>query len=132
MINNTKFIKTLAFFMSIIILFSSCASTTMIQSTPIGADLYLNGELVGKTPYKHKDMKIVGSTTDVRIEKEGFETLNTSFSRDEKVDVGAIIAGVFFLFPFLWTMKYKPVHSYDMKTSEVSKVSEKETKANIE
>jgi len=115
------------------LLFSSCASSTMIQSTPVGADVYLNGEHAGTTPYKHRDMKIVGSTTDVRIEKEGFETLQTSFSRDEKADIGAIIAGVFFLFPFLWTMRYKPVHSYEMKAIDTAKqsVSEKEIKTNL-
>ena len=114
------YIKSMAFFMSLTLLFSSCASSTMIQSTAVGAEVYLNGEHVGTTPYKHRDMKIVGATTDVRIEKEGFETLQTTFSKDEKADVGAIIGGVFFLFPFLWTMKYKPVHNYDMKTIDTT------------
>lgn len=96
-------------------LLSSCASTTMLQSAPPGARVYLNGESVGVTPYRHRDTKIVGATTEVRLEKEGYETLNTSFSRDEQADVGAIVGGIFFLFPFLWTMKYKPVHSYEMR-----------------
>ena len=48
--------------------------------------------------------------------KEGYETYNTSFSRDEQADVGAIIGGCFVLVPFLWTMKYKPVHSYELKS----------------
>jgi hypothetical protein len=105
----------------------------MIESNAVGAQVFLNGEKVGKTPYKHRDMKIVGSTTDVKLEKEGFETLQTSFSRDEKADVGAIIAGVFFLFPFLWTMKYKPVHNYEMKIANDVKqpVSETETQSNL-
>lgn len=123
----------MATFMVITLLFSSCASTTMIESNAVGAQVFLNGEKVGKTPYKHRDMKIVGSTTDVKLEKEGFETLQTSFSRDEKADVGAIIAGVFFLFPFLWTMKYKPVHNYEMKIANDVKqpVSETETQSNL-
>ena len=97
-----------------IILLSSCVSTTMIQSNPSGAKVYLNSETVGKTPYTHTDTKIVGSTTSLRIEKEGYETVNTSFSRNEQADVGAIIAGVFVLVPFLWTMKYKPTHTYEL------------------
>jgi len=56
----------------------------------------------------------VGSTNTVRLEKEGYETLNTSFSRNEEADVGAIIGGILVLIPFLWTMKYKPVHNYEM------------------
>ena len=96
------------------ILFSSCASTTMIQSLPSGAKVYLDGEAVGNTPYAHTDTKIVGTTTMVRIEKEGYETVNTSFSRNEEVDVGAIIGGIFVWIPFLWTMKYKPTHTYEL------------------
>jgi hypothetical protein len=48
------------------------------------------------------------------LEKEGYEPLNTIFSRNEEVDPGAIVGGVFFLFPFLWTMKYKPTHNYEL------------------
>ena len=99
------------------ILFTSCASTTMIQSNPSGAKVYLNGEAVGITPYAHRDTKIVGSTTTIKLEKEGFDSLNTSFSRDEEVDVGAIIGGLFILVPFLWTMKYKPLHTYELTSN---------------
>jgi len=107
-------LKTTSIILAGTILLSSCASTTMILSTPSGAKVYLNGEHVGKTPYSHTDTKIVGSTTTVRLEKEGYETYNTSFSRDEEADVGAIIGGIFVLVPFLWTMKYKPIHSYEL------------------
>lgn len=96
------------------ILFSSCGSSTMIQSSPGSAKLYLNGETVGNTPYTYRDSKIVGSTTTVKLEKEGYETLNTSYSKNEEADVGAIIGGIFFLFPFLWTMKYKPSRTYEL------------------
>ena len=99
------------------ILFTSCASTTVIQSNPSGAKVYLNGEPVGTTPYTHQDTKIVGSTTTVKLEKEGYESLNTSFSRNEEADIGAIIGGVFVWVPFLWTMKYKPMHTYELTPS---------------
>jgi len=99
----------------------------MLQSTPPGARVYLNGEPVGVTPYQHRDAKIVGATTEVRLEKEGYETVNTSFSRDEEADAGAIIGGIFLLFPFLWTMKYKPVHSYEMRPLSSLPVAEQAT-----
>lgn len=99
------------------VLLSSCASSTTIQSNPTGAKVYLNGEPVGVTPYTHTDTKIVGSTTQVRLEKDGYETLYTAFSRNEEADVGAIIGGVFLLVPFLWTMKYKPQRMFELKPS---------------
>ena len=107
-------IRALATFLAGAILFSSCASSTMIYSSPEGAKVYLNGEPVGNTPYLHTDTKIVGSTTTVRLEKEGYKPFHTTFSRDEEVDVGAIIGGIFVWVPFLWTMKYKASHTYEM------------------
>ncbi len=112
---NKKFIlKAVSLILGGIILFSSCASTTLIQSTPSGAKVYLDGEAVGETPYSLTDTKIVGSTTEVRLEKQGYKTFNTSISRNEKADVGAIIGGLLVLVPFLWTMKYKPTHTYEL------------------
>jgi hypothetical protein len=106
--------RIISLFLAGSVLWTSCASTTMIRSVPTGAKVYLNGEPVGVTPYAHTDTKIVGSTTMVKLTKEGYETLYTSFARDEEVDVGAIIAGLIMFFPFIWTMKYKPTHTYEL------------------
>lgn len=108
-----------ALLLASLLLFVSCSSSTLIQSVPDGAKVYMNEEYKGVTPYNYSDTKIVGSTTLLRIEKEGYEPLSTYLSRDESVDVGAIIGGLFFLFPFLWTMKYNPVHTYELKPLNV-------------
>ncbi|MBN1386850.1 MAG: PEGA domain-containing protein [Bacteroidales bacterium] len=111
----TLSIKVISLLLALSILFASCASTTIIQSEPSGAKLYLNGEHVGETPYTHIDTKIIGSTNTVRLTMEGYDDFIGSFSRDEEVDIGAVIGGIFFLFPFLWTMKYKPFHTYELQ-----------------
>lgn len=110
--------------LAVSLLLASCSSTTMINSSPNGAKVFLNGEQVGTTPYAHSDTKIVGSTTTVKLEKEGYETFNTTFSRSEKADVGAIIGGVFVLVPFFWTMKYKPERTYELIPLAGTKVEE--------
>jgi hypothetical protein len=112
---NSFFMKSAALLLAVAVLFASCSSSTLIQSDPSGAKVYMNGEYKGRTPYSHSDTRIVGSTTEIRLEKEGFEPLYTMLSRDESADVGAIIGGIFFLFPFLWTMKYNPVHTYELR-----------------
>ena len=114
--NLMKFNQTRFFPLAVagLILLESCASSTVIQSNPAGAKLYLNNSLVGTTPYTHKDTKIVGTSTNVRLEKEGYQPLSTYFARNEQADVGAIVGGVFFLFPFLWTMKYDPDRTYEL------------------
>lgn len=124
------FMKAAAILLAATVLFASCSSATLIQSDPNGAKLYMNGEYMGVTPYSYSDTKIVASTTDVRLEKEGYETLHTVLSRNERADVGAIVGGVFFLFPFLWTMKYNPTHTYElrpMKTASLMKADQPAT-----
>ena len=56
---------------------SSCASTTIINSNPQGAKVYMNQSFVGTTPYTHTDTKIVGSTTAIKLTMEGYEDFNT-------------------------------------------------------
>ncbi len=119
--NLTIYTKVISILLASLVLFTSCASSTVINSKPSGAKVYIDGESKGVTPYTHKDTKIVGSTTTVKLEKEKHITLNTSFNRDEEVSVGALIGGLFFLVPFLWVMKYKPTHTYELKSDLVEK-----------
>lgn len=109
---NTKFIS---FSLAVIIFFASCSSSTMIVSNPPKAKLYVDGEMVGETPYRHSDTKIVGSTTDIRMEKEGYKPLITDITKNEEADIGAIIGGLFVWVPFLWTLKYKSSHTFNLQ-----------------
>ena len=106
--------KVISVFLSALVLFASCSSSTMIQTNPNGAKIYMNGEFIGTTPHQHRDMKISTATNNLVLKKEGYETLRTSFSKDEEVNIGAVIGGLFFWFPFLWTMGYKSTHNYEM------------------
>jgi hypothetical protein len=118
-------IRVLAFLIAFLMLLTGCYSSTRIISNPEGAALYLNERYVGQTPYRYGDTKIIGSHTDVRIEKEGYNTLYASFSRSERVNVGAIIGGLFIGIPFLWALDYHPYHQYELKETVTAPVKEK-------
>jgi hypothetical protein len=94
---------------------ASCASTTVIQSRPSGARIYLDGQPAGVTPYTMSDTKIVGSTTMVRLEYPGYEPTTGFISRNEEVDVLALIGGLLVLVPFLWLMDYRPLHVFELR-----------------
>src|SRR5680860_1134723 len=111
---NTLNIRIITGFLILTLLLGSCASTTVFRSEPSGAKVYLNEEPVGETPYSHTDTKIVGSRTEVRLEKEGYRPFFTTVVRNEEVNVGAIIGTVLVLIPALWIMDYKPVHTYEL------------------
>jgi len=109
-----KIFRAAAVLLAAVMLLSSCTSTTLIQSVPPGAKVYIDQEPVGTTPYMHADTKIAGSHTFVQLRKEGYQEFNAVIIRNEEVDVGAVVAGVFFWIPFLWVMKYKPVRTYEL------------------
>jgi hypothetical protein len=110
-----KISRTTSFLLAACLLFASCSSTTMIQSVPSQAKVYLNGQLVGTTPYSHTDLKIVGSSTVVKLEKDGYKPFITTITKDEEINIGAVIGGIFVVVPFLWTMQYQPTHQYELK-----------------
>lgn len=91
----------------------ACSSTTTIRSTDQDAKIYIDSEFKGKGVVTHTDTKMMGSSTSVRMEKEGCEPVFYNFSRNEEFDAGACAGGVFVLVPFLWIQKYKPEHVYE-------------------
>jgi hypothetical protein len=101
--------------LTVVLIGTSCASTTMIQSYPENAKVYINGEPVGRTPFAYTDTKISFSNTHIRLEKEGYEPVCESLCRDEQIDAGAVIGGLLFWYPFLWTFEYKPEHTYELE-----------------
>ena len=85
----------------------------MVRSSDSDAKIFIDGEFKGKGMATHTDQKTVGSTTQVRLEKDGCEPQHYVFSRNEEFDVGACIGGFLVLVPFLWIQRYKPERTYD-------------------
>lgn len=93
--------------------FAACSSTTMVRTNDSAAKIYIDNEYKGKGAVSFSDQKIVGSSTSIKVEKAGCEPQHFAVSRNEELDVGALIGGLFVLIPFLWIMKYKPDHVYE-------------------
>ena len=93
----------------------SCSSTTLIRSSDAAAKIFADGEFKGRGTAAYTDTKIVGSSTSIKIEKDGCEPVFYNISRNEEFDAGACAGGVFVLVPFLWIMRYKPEHFYEYR-----------------
>lgn len=106
--------KILAVMTILSVLVSGCASTTLLNTAPQGAKVYLDGRLLGVTPIRHTDTAVSGSTKTVRIKKEGFKD-ETAIIRKEEVKIGPIIGGIFFLFPFIWTLGYPDSYTFELE-----------------
>lgn len=98
---------------------SACTSITLIETIPDGAKVYINDELGGETPYTMVDTKIIGTPTVVRLEKPGYRPFTTVITRTEEIDPGPVVCGFIFT-PvwWLWAMKYKPAHTYELVPAE--------------
>lgn len=120
-----KQIITLTTLFFTLFLLSSCTSSTRITSEPPGATVYIDGQLAGETPYVHEDSKISFSKTLVTLEKEGYMDENVVLRKDEEVDIGAVVGGIFFQWPFIWTFGYQPDHHYVLSPERDYGVKEK-------
>ena len=56
------FFRNFALLVVGLITLASCTSTTIINSVPQGAAVYIGQERVGTTPFTYSDTKIVAST----------------------------------------------------------------------
>ena len=108
-------------YLSALFAFMGCVSSTTIRSTPQGAKLYADGEYLGKTPYIYEDKKFVGSVTTLELKKEGHKTEHFTITRDRKINVPALVGGIFVLVPFLWVMDYKPSYTYELEPDSSTK-----------
>jgi len=106
----------LSVFAIVAVLFlAGCTSMTQIQTIPSGAKIYVNDEFRGETPYTLADNNIIGTTSAIRLEKEGYQPFTTFITRSEEIDPAPVVCGLIFT-PvwWLWAMKYRPVHAYEL------------------
>lgn len=108
------FLKIISILLIAGILAAGCANTTVLQTNPSDASVYIKGEKMGTTPYTHKDMKIAGASTMITFKKEGYEDYSTTLRKVEKWNIGALITGLLFVYPLFWILGYDEVHTYDL------------------
>ena len=95
------------------ILLSACTSHTHIQASDPETKIYVNGEYMGTGDAHYHDRKISFASNEVKLQKEGCQADYHTFSRNEGIHLGAVIAGYFWTWPYLWFADYKHHHGYD-------------------
>ena len=98
------------------LILTGCASTVQITSNPPGASVTVDGQYVGETPTSYTDTAIVFTRRQVEVQKEGYQDVRTTISRDGQVNVGALVGGILCLWPLLlWAMDYPTTVNYDLR-----------------
>lgn len=78
-----------------LMLLSSCSSSVKITSSLSGADVYADGFYVGQTPMRHNDAKPTGTTLELKLAKEGYDTFETDFTKDARLNVKTLLQSMF-------------------------------------
>lgn len=90
---------------------TGCTTMVTIQSDPPGADIVLNNQKIGKTPFAVPLSDFAFNSYDVLLKKEGFQDFHGRIAKEPKV--GAIIGGFFFGgIPLLWCYGPQPYQTF--------------------
>jgi len=117
-----------SFSLLIVIFSSSCSTSTIIDSQPSGADIYVGRVYKGVTPYKYSTNSNNDKKLFLMLEKEGYNELDTFLIRKrdgKKNNFNDILAHIFVIsFDFNYTLKPKYVFNltqFDKNTIQPKK-----------
>ena len=95
-----------------------CASSTMINSIPPGAKVYVDGLYLGRSPVTQKDTALLGSSKTVILKLEGYSD-RIGTIRKEELKVGPLIGGILVLVPLLWVTGYPSQYTFELDQAQV-------------
>ena len=113
---KTSFI---AFVVSVAVVLAGCASTTVIQSEPNGAQLRIDAQPVGATPVTFTEGAVWHWTKhSITLEAPGYRTYHGQMTT--QVAPLYIVLGLLCLLPFLLVAEFKPSYYYIMVQEEAA------------
>lgn len=109
--------KVLAALLALVM--AGCTSTTMLNSIPEGASVYVDGSPIGLTPVQYSDKGILFTSKHVEFKKEGYQAKALTITHDSFA-VGPCIGAWFVLIPALWMFEYQPQYSVQLNPVETN------------
>ncbi len=100
-----KYFMNMGIALATTLVIAGCSTLVTIQSEPSGAEIILNNQKVGKTPFAVKLSDFAFNSYDVTLKKEGYTDVHGRISKEAKA--GAIVGG-FFVSGISWLWCYGP------------------------
>lgn len=109
----------LALILSASIVFTGCASTTVVQSEPTGAQLRIDGQPVGATPVTFTENAVwLWTKHQVTLDASGYSTYHGTLNA--QVSPLYLILGLLCLLPFILVGEFKPTYYYVLAKKQAS------------
>ena len=99
------------------LLTAGCASSTLINSNPPGAKVYVDGQYLGQAPVTQKDTALLGSSKTVTLKRAGYKT-KIGTIRKEELKIGPLIAGLLVYVPLLWVTGYPSQYTFELERDD--------------
>lgn len=102
---------------------TGCSTMVTIQSEPAGADILINNQKIGTTPFAVKLSDFAFNSYDIILKKDGYVDYRGRLTKEVKV--GTLIVGLFLVWvPILWCYGPQPYQTFYLsKTNEPAKAS---------
>lgn len=98
---------------------TSCASSTVITSTPVGAQVKIDGQPVGGTPIQFTESAVwLWTKHMVTIEAPGYQPMHTQMNA--QLSPLYLILGLLCLIPFLFVGEFNPTYHYVLGVAQSS------------
>jgi PEGA domain len=109
-----------AFLIALLTASMACTSTTVVNSRPQGARVFIDGAFVGEAPATHSETVTASTKNMVRLEMPGYKEAKGVIAADQwngaKV-AGSVVCGLLSLVGFiglLWSTEYKPTYEFTL------------------
>ncbi len=103
---------------------TSCLSTKVTFNSNVeGADVYVDGEHIGKTPVTEKIGNGIWNWPDITVKKAGYKSIKDVQLKKE-VKVPTLVLGILFEYPLLWVYGPCPQQYFVLEEETKQTVSE--------
>lgn len=93
---------------------SACSHTSMINTEPEDAEVYINGVPVGRTPTVYKSHSGTPETYYLKIEKPGYQTLkNVTIERRYRADLSLVLLVLAFV-PYFFSARLEDQYVFHL------------------
>ena len=111
---SSKVVKVIAVLVVLAFGAVACSHRVTLNTNPPGAKVYVDGQLIGVSPASFVEKSGFGKTYQIKIEKEGYQTMNTT--EKQVINVMYLVLSILFCLPAIfWSFTLEDQYTYTLQ-----------------